>query len=99
MALRFDFVPASWTLSQRFFPVRSLRSREGGSFKIDDQNVKVAVVVEISKRAATAPECGLNDSRSCFVAEFLKGSVAKIAKEDAWCLIGIIGEGAFSTSG
>ena len=34
MALRFDFVPTSFTLSHELFPVTSLRSSDGGSFRL-----------------------------------------------------------------
>src|SRR6202044_47190 len=63
--------------------------------KIDYQDIEVAVVVEITKRATTAAVCGGN-ARSAFFNEFLKVTVAKIAKDNPWCLVRILRKGALN---
>src|ERR1700691_6179804 len=57
--------------------------------KIDYQDIEVAVVVEITKRATTAA-VGSGNARSAFFNEFLKVTVPKIAKDNPRCLVRIL---------
>ena len=54
IALRFDFVPISFTLSQWSSPLQIVAQQRWRLVQIDDQDVDVAVVIEIAERAAAA---------------------------------------------
>ena len=54
MALRFDCAPVSLTLSQWFAPVDVVAQQRRRLVVIDDQDVDVAIVVEVAEGAAAA---------------------------------------------
>ena len=94
IALRLDLVPTRNTFSQLRLPERSFRSSDGGSFKLIDHHIDVAVVVKISKRTAAAAMQG-PDARTRFVNQFFKLSIAKIAEYESRCLQRVIGKLGF----
>src|SRR6266568_7283769 len=65
-----------------------------GLVQINDQDVDIAVVVEVSKRASPTT-VGRRHARSCIFDEFFKDAVAQMSKNGARCFVGILRESSF----
>ena len=71
--------PTSSTFSQWPPPVTSLRSSDGGSFMFIDEDVDVAVVVEVAEGAAAAG-VRRGDAGARFLDQLLEPAVAEVAE-------------------
>ncbi len=83
-ALQFHFNPA-------LLRVNIIAQQRRRLVHIHDQDVHVAVVIEVSKSAPPAAVRGC-DSCSGLCRQFFKGAVPEIAKQNSRCLVGILRE-------
>ena len=80
MPVRFDFVPSNFTLIQLLPEVGSQRSSCGEAVDGVDDDVDVAVVVEVSEGAAAASG-GRGDAGAALRGDLFEPSVAQVAVE------------------
>ena len=91
MALRLDLTPSSFTLIQFCFPCRSLRSSDGGSFRLT-MSTSTSPSLSKSPKAHPRLQCAAATPGPGLLLKLLEGPVAEIAKDGARRLVRILRE-------
>lgn len=91
IALRFDVVPMSLTLSQWFLPATFITEQRWRLILIHRQDVHVPVVVEVSE-GDTAGGVRSGNRRSRFFDELVELAVAETAKDESRSSMGKLGK-------